>query len=51
MIMIKAVPKKTKPSFPADYRQMSLLSFVGKVYEWILRDAILENTVDKIQPS
>ncbi|KAK7151638.1 hypothetical protein R3I94_008091 [Phoxinus phoxinus] len=49
--MVKAVPKKTKPSFPADYRQISLLSCVGKVYEGILRDAILEDTVAKIQPS
>ncbi len=39
--IVKAVPKKAKPSFPADYRQISLL----------LRDAILEDTVTKIEPS
>ncbi len=49
--IVKAVPKKAKPSFPADYRQISLLSCVGKVFEGILRDAILEDTVTKIEPS
>ncbi len=49
--IVKAVPKKAKPSFPADYRQISLLSCVGKVFEGILRDAILEDTVTQIEPS
>ncbi|KAI7798648.1 hypothetical protein IRJ41_011504 [Triplophysa rosa] len=46
--IVKAVPKKAKPCFPADYRQISLLSCVGN---GILRDAILEDTVTKIEPS
>lgn len=49
--MVKTIPKKSKPSFPADYCQISLISCAGKVYEGIFRDAILEDTVTKIAPS
>ncbi len=42
--------------FGSDYHvylasQISLLSCFGKVFEGILRDAILEDTVTKIEPS
>ncbi len=49
--IVKAVPKKAKSRFPADYCQISLLSCFGKVFEEILRDAILEDIITKIEPS
>lgn len=50
-VIVKAVSKKAKTNFPADYRQISLLSLLGKVFEEILRDAILDDTVTKINSS
>ncbi|KAI8482474.1 hypothetical protein Bbelb_397940 [Branchiostoma belcheri] len=31
--LVSAVPKKPRPNFPTDYRQISVVSCVGKVYE------------------
>lgn len=49
--LVNAVSKKAKPSFPVDYRQILLVSCVGKVYEELLRDALLGDTITKIVPS
>lgn len=40
--------KKIKPCFPFDYCQISLVRCAGKVYEGILRDALLQGTTIKI---
>lgn len=49
--LVKALPKKTKPNFPSDYCQISLVSCVGKVYEGVLRDTLLQDTAAKIAPT
>ena len=48
--LVKAVSKRAMPSYPVDYRQISLVSCVGRVYEGILTDALLEENISKIAP-
>ncbi|CAH1270894.1 Hypp4498 [Branchiostoma lanceolatum] len=49
--VVRAVPKKPRPHFPSEYRQISLVSCVGKVYEGLLRDALLQDTASSLAPS
>ncbi|XP_035690107.1 probable E3 ubiquitin-protein ligase HECTD4, partial [Branchiostoma floridae] len=49
--VVTAVPKKQRPQFPSEYRQISLVSCVGKVYEGLLRDALLQDTASSLAPS
>ncbi|CAH1266721.1 Hypp3547 [Branchiostoma lanceolatum] len=49
--VVRAVPKKPRPHFPSEYRQISLVSCVGKVYEGLLRDALLQDTASSFAPS
>ncbi|KAI8493787.1 hypothetical protein Bbelb_281340 [Branchiostoma belcheri] len=49
--VVRAVPKKPRPHFPTEYRQISLVSCVGKVYEGLLKDALLQDTARSLAPS
>ncbi|KAI8482771.1 hypothetical protein Bbelb_394330 [Branchiostoma belcheri] len=49
--VVRAVPKKPRPHFPTEYRHISLVSCVGKVYEGLLREALLQDTARSLAPS
>ncbi|KAI8513296.1 hypothetical protein Bbelb_099350 [Branchiostoma belcheri] len=49
--VVRAVPKKPRPHFPTEYRQISLVSCVGKVYEGLLKNALLQDTARSLAPS
>ncbi|KAI8515774.1 hypothetical protein Bbelb_065870 [Branchiostoma belcheri] len=49
--LVSAVPKKPRPNFPTDYRQISVVSCVGKVYEGLLRDLLLQDTANTLLQS
>ncbi|CAH1242701.1 Hypp6960 [Branchiostoma lanceolatum] len=49
--VVRAVPKKPQPHFPSEYRRISLVSCVRKVYEGLLRYALLQDTASSLVPS